>query len=497
MILINPIETPLAFGPIGVRGLARLDPTYPDLLNRLITQWSRKRRRNAIRQRYVDAKAEIKNLNIALSDEIAQALDVVCGWPEKAVYDLAHMCMWDGIVSPDGIDDPFELNDLLDANRFDIELPQAIASEFTHSCVFITTTLGQQSIGEPPIVIMAHSAQWATTLWDRTRRENKAGLVINDTDDLGRPNEITLYTRDWIINMKDPGAGWWVDWKARNPLPRVPMEMMPYRPTLDRPFGRSRVNRPVMSIADRAIRTTLRMDVAAELFTSPGLLINGIDEETFESIKTWSWKMGTVKGISPGEEPDIKPEITTLPQQSMQPYAEQIRELAMEFAGITDIPISSLGIVQDNPASAEAMYKAKEQLVIEAQNANRTNGYVLSRVYQDVVMLRDGLAEVTPELARIGTRWRNPAMPSIVSQSDAMVKQIAAIPELAGTDVALEELGYSDEQIKRIRAQIRTNGQAGVSGGILDKLLGGGDGDTGGRETVPAGGAQNLPARPE
>jgi hypothetical protein len=36
-----------------------------------------------------------------------------------------------------------------------------------------------------------------------------------------------------------------------------------------------------------------------------------------------------------------------------------------------------------------------------------------------------------------------------------MVKQISAIPDLAKTDVALEEMGYTDEQIKRIRGQLR------------------------------------------
>ena len=58
-------------------------------------------------------------------------------------------------------------------------------------------------------------------------------------------------------------------------------------------------------------------------------------------------------------------------------------------------------------------------------------------------------------------------MPSIVSQSDAMVKQISAIPELAETDVALEEMGYTAEQIMRIRSQIR---RAKASESMLTRL---------------------------
>ena len=100
---------------------------------------------------------------------------------------------------------------------------------------------------------------------------------------------------------------------------------------------------------------------------------------------------------------------------------------------------------------------------MEATNANRVNGYALSRVYQNIVMLRDGLTEVSTELAGLSTRWRNPAMPSIVSQADAMMKQITAVPDLAYTDVALEEFGYTKEQITRIRARARrAKGQIAV-----------------------------------
>jgi hypothetical protein len=279
-------------------------------------------------------------------------------------------------------------------------------------------------------------------------------LTVNDVDDLGRPVQVTMYTPSQVIRIRTRGSGWFVDDVRRHGLSRVPMEMLPYRPSLDRPFGRSRISRPVMNITSRAIRAILREDVSSELFTAPGLLLNGVDEGTFETINTWSWKMGHVKGLTKGADEE-QTKVEVLPQQSMQPYVEQLRALATEFAGITDIPVSALGVVQDNPSSAEAMSVAKENLVIEATNANRVNGHGLARVYQNVVMLRDGLDEVSDELAKVATKWRNPSMPSVVSQSDAMVKQISAIPDLAVTDVALEELGYTDEQIRRIRAQIK------------------------------------------
>lgn len=440
-----------------------LTPDLQETLNKLVKQWSKKRPRNILRQSYADMHVDVKNLGIAIPDEIAHGIDVVCGWPEKAVSALASRCMWDGVTASSGVEDPFELGQILHENRFDVELPQTITSELIHSVAFISTTPGDIASGEPPVVIMPHSAEWASALWDRATRSLSAGLLINGADDFGRPTRLTILTPFEAILCVTNGGGWFVKDVRTHRLGRVPMEALPYRPSLDRPFGRSRISRAVMTITDRAIRAALRMDVSSELYTAPGLLLRGITEEAWDAIKgSWTWQLGSVKGVSRDEDGEV-PDVTTIPQQSMSPYVEQLRELAMEFAAATSLPVSSLGIVQDNPSSADAIYAAKEELVVEATNANRVNGYALSRVYQNVVMLRDGLDEVTQELAGVSTRWRNPAMPSIVSQADAMVKQISAIPDLAYTDVALEEFGYTSEQISRIRAQARrAKGQIAV-----------------------------------
>ncbi|MEW6917997.1 hypothetical protein V3M78_06640 [Trueperella pyogenes] len=424
------------------------------VLNDLVKVWSGRRNRNALRQAYVDMKINVRNLGIAVPDEIASSLDVVCGWPEKAVYGLASRCIWDGVVSPTGDEDPFELASILHENRFDVELPQAIASELTHSVAFVSTTPGDTAQGEPSVVVMFHSAEWSAALWDRASRSISAGLLVNKVDDYGFPTKLTILTRFEAIVCETAGAGWFVADIRRHGLSRVPMEALPFRPSLDRPFGRSRITRAVMSITDRAVRTALRGDIGAELFTAPGLLLRGVDPETWAELKaSWDFQMGAIKGLTRDENNEI-PEVTSLPTQSPDAFILQMRALATEFAGVTSLPVSSLGVVQDNPASAEAIYAAKEELITEAANVNRVNGYALSRVYQNVVMLRDGV-ELSDELASIGTRWRNPAMPSIISQADAMVKQISAVPDLALTDVALEEFGYTSEQIARIRSQVR------------------------------------------
>lgn len=443
-------------------------------LNTLVDTWQARYPGNARRQSYLDCKVFVESLNIALPREIARDLRIVSTWPEKAVFSLTSRCHWDGVVAPDGSEDPYGLSSILEENRFATEIGQAIASAATHGVAFLATLPGDVSAGDPPVLVLPYSAMTAAALWDRRRRGISAGLLINDVDYLGRPTELILLTPQVMVSMAPLGSqGWFVTGHVEHHLNRTPMEALVYRGNLDRPLGRSRLTDGVLSIVDRAVRASMRMDLSSELFTAPGLLLRGVDEATFDRIKrSWSWQLGSVKGLSRDEDGDI-PEVDTIPQQSMQPYVDQLRELAQELAGALSLPVGSLGIVQDNPSSADAIYAAREELVTEASDFNDANSYALNRVYRNILMLRDGW--LPDDAARISTHWRNPARPSIVSQSDAMIKQIQAIPELGKTDVALEELGYTRQQIARIRAQVeQSRGRDN-----LDAILRGARGEAG------------------
>lgn len=440
---------PAMFTPPVVAGLTN---TLQAGLNELVGTWQARYQSNMRRQAYLDCKVFVDSLNISLPREIARDLRIVSTWPEKAVFSLTSRCHWDGVVAPDGSEDPYGLVTLLDENRFATEIGLAISSAATHGVSFLVTLPGDVAAGDPPVLVLPYSAMTAAALWDRRRRGIKAGLLINDVDYLGRPTELIMLTPTVMVSMTLFGdSGWYVTGHVEHNLGRTPMEALVYRATLDRPLGRSRLTDGVLSIVDRAVRASMRMDVSSELFTAPGLLLRGVDEATFSQIKSsWSWRLGSVKGISRDEEGEL-PEVDVLPQQSMQPYVDQLRELAQEMAGALSLPVGSLGIVQDNPSSADAIYAAREELVTEASDFNDANSYALNRVYRNILQLRDGW--LPEDAARISTHWRNPARPSIVSQSDAMIKQIQAIPELGKTDVALEELGYTRQQIARIRAQ--------------------------------------------
>lgn len=456
--------------PTDVVGLAEDDAA---LMARLVKQWQAKRSRNALRRQYRDMQVNVAFLGASVPPYMRDQLDIVCGWPDKAVTSLASRCMWDGVTSPSGEEDPLGAMSLLHENRFDLLVPELVDATLTYCCSFVVALPGDPAAGDPDVVVTGADALWATGLWDVRRRGLEAGLLVDSADDNGKPTAMLLLTSEHVTRLALGDRGWVAVARMDHSLGRVPMEPLPYRPALGRPFGRSRISREVMSITDRVVRAGFRTEVSSDLYAAPALLLLGADESMFQNAQgektpLWSWYMGRLKSLPKDEDGD-KPDLQVIPQQSMEPFLAMKRALAAEFASATSLPISALGIVQDNPSSAEAIYAAKEDLVIEAQNTTRSIGYGLNRIVQDAICLRDGIpvSEMDDEVRNLATRWRNPAMPSVVSQSDAVVKQISAIPELAQTDVALEELGYSAEQIVRIRSQIKR----AQAGGVLDRLL--------------------------
>jgi hypothetical protein len=185
--------------------------------------WREKQPRNLLRSVYYDGKAPIRDLGIAIPPSM-RGFSAVLGWPEKAVRQLAARNIFDGFVAPGQDDNPFDLGTVLEANRFDLELPQAIVSTYKHSCSFISTTLGDVSAGDPEVVIVARSAEWSAAIWDRTRRRVSSALAITDATDTGDPTDLILYLPDWVVTAERRGGTWRVVDRQPNPLGVVLIE---------------------------------------------------------------------------------------------------------------------------------------------------------------------------------------------------------------------------------------------------------------------------------
>lgn len=447
------------------RVMVGVAPDELDTIRQLVAVWRNKQPRNILRSVYYDGKMPFKDLQISTPPHVLHRMNAVLGWPEKAVRKLAERNVFDGFVTPEASTDPLGLNELLDANRFDIELPQTITSAYKHSCAFITTTVGDTAAGEPEVVIQARSAEWSAALLDKRRRVVKAMIAIVDTDDEGRPSAFDVHLPDTVLMCRRRPSGSWVAQRLDNPLGEVLAEPIVYDPQLDRPFGRSRITRAVMSITDNALRTIMRMEVSAEFYAAPRMAALGVSEDAFARGK-WAAAIDRWFAITRDEDGNL-PQVQQFPQMSMQPLTDLYRTYASQFAGETDLPVSALGIVQDNPPSAEALYAAEKDLITTARASNRVIGAALQRVARRAVMLRDGLESPTEEMLGIRANWVNPAFTSPATSAAALVQLAQVFPWLSESEDALRYAGFEQPQIVRMLSDKRR----AEGGAVIDRIL--------------------------
>ncbi|WP_406234945.1 phage portal protein [Nocardia sp. NBC_01009] len=439
-----------------------LSPQDQNTLDCLIRQFRAKWPRNELRARYYDHKNVLKDFGISIPPQL-KGVETVVGWPEKAVDALARRIRHDGFVIPGGDAESLGINDMWAANRMDIEAPQAQTSALIHSCAFIATTLGDVASGEPEVLMTARSALSGTGIWDPRRRRLSSALSIVAYDESfphdHRITELVMYLPDRVLIMTRNSQGKWTVDTRPHTLGRVPVELLVFRPRLDRSFGSSRITRAVMSITDEAVRTVLRTEVSAEFYSSPQRYMLGADPDAFVDAKGrvrtgWEAILGHMLAIGRDEDGNV-PTVGQFPQMTMQPHIEHMRSIATRFSGATNLPVGALGVVQDNPSSAEAIYAAKEELITEAEYAGDVFGMGWTNAVRTGLMLRDKLTEAPPEWNRLRVNWRDPATPSRSAATDAVQKLVTAFPWLAESQVALEQLGWDETTIARAMADKR------------------------------------------
>ena len=440
------------------RFITGVDEVELDAIRGLYDVWAQKYPGNVIRSQYRDMKVRIKPTGNMPAEAIAR-VEAVSEWPEKAVTALAERSIFEGFVTPGGDQDPFDLRSILRANRFDLELPQAIDSTYTHSCSFITTALGDVASGEPEVLVMAREATWTAARWDSRRRVVRDMLAITGTDDNGAPSSMDVFFPDSVLSLTRRPSGSWVADRRTNPTGEVLAEPLVYEPSLTRPFGRSRISRAVMNITDRALLAVIRAEIASDFYASPRMYALGVSQDAFTRGK-WQAAIDSWFAISKDEDGDT-PTVGQFPQMTMQPLNDHYRTIATQFSGATGVPVSSLGIVTDNPPSAEALYADDRRIVNTARRQNRFMGSALARVGQRVVKLRDGDVS-SPELDELDVAWANPAFTSPNTASDALVKLASVFPWLSESEVALEYAGFSQAEITRLLSDKRRTQGAGV-----------------------------------
>ncbi len=445
-----------------------LDTTEQDTLDGLLAHLAKKAPRNLLRASYYDGKRALRQVGSVIPPQYYK-LGLVLGWSAKAVDMLARRCNLDGIIWPDGDLEDIGLDELWLGNLLDSTFNQAETSGLIHAVSFLLTTRGGE--GEPAALIHAKDAMSAAGHWNARARRLDSLVSVHARDENGASTALTMYLPDLTISCAKDG-GWAVEDRQEHPW-GMPAEPLVYRPRTGRPLGSSRISRTVMSLHDQALRTVIRMEGHADVYSFPEMWMLGADESIFTDENgapkaAWQVMLGRIKGI-PDDEDATQPraDVKQFPASNPTPHITQLDQQAQLFAGETSIPLTSLGVSdQSNPTSADSYIASREDLIAEAEGCTDDWSPAIRRTITRALAIQNGLSEIPPEWSTIAPKWRSPVYLSKSAAADAGSKQIAAAPWLAETEVGLELLGLTDQQITRALAERRRMGGSAAMAAI-------------------------------
>lgn len=407
--------------------------------------------KNAKKHKYYEGKITLNdvNLGIALPQNLKN-IGIGCAWGQKTVDVLASRSMFDGFVDQSGSDASI-MDSIVSRNNLITEYNKACRSELEYGCSF--ATLSQFSDGTPKIRF--HSPVSAAALWSGEKGRIDCGLAIIDTrkdeaDKTWQPSILNLYTDTdtWVLT-RDNSA--WSAVRVPHNFGQPLMVPMTWNATSQKPFGRSRLKLPIRNLIDGYVRTIINATIGLEFATSPQKYLLGITDDQYDQIINQKFKqyVGSLMIATPNPETGQNPQFGQLAQGNISPHVEMLRILAAQFSAATGLTVTDTGVVNDaNPTSSDAIIAQSQTLIAMAEQLNAENGDALETVARLALAMQG-----TNTDNNIIAHFKNPSMPSVAVTADAAIKIASARPNFSSTDTFLEMVGFSQADIRRIRAQ--------------------------------------------
>lgn len=445
----------IIFMPGRITGLPEREQ---EMLENLLTVYQNNSIKNETKERYYDGKVSLGevNLGIALPQGLA-GLEIGCAWGAKTVDVLAGRSMFDGYVGENG-EEVDEMADIVRDNDLIAEYPKACRDELKIGCSFATLSADD----DIKCRIRFHSTKSAAAVWSGEKGRIAYGMAIIDTapadDNLTWiPSMIRLDTDEatWILRRND--QQWYAE-EHRHKMGRPLMEPLIWNPTSSKPFGQSRIKEPIRRLIQGYVRTIANATIGLEFSTAPQKYLLGITDDQYDAVVNSKFKqyVGNIIASTNNPETGEKPTFGQLQQGNISPHVEMLRILATQFSAATGLTVTDTGVVNDaNPTSSDAILAQSQTLVSMAEQLNARNGDSLRNIaLMALAIANDTTIDALTETQKnIVAHFKNPAMPSVAVTADAAIKIASARPEFASTDTFLEMIGFSQADIRRVKAQ--------------------------------------------
>lgn len=435
------------------------DVALPDSLqgvfNRLWLVWRDRRIENSIKVAYYNCEQPLRNLNITIPPRMADRVNSRCDWARMAVDYLANRSVFEGFAFAE-TDETNEaiINAIVDGNDMTDVYDGATRAELICSPAFLTVSAG--FAGEPSAIIRAYSATEAAALWNERKRRIEAAFTVVSSDDFGEPDAYNIYTENAVIEVWKVG-GLWKYKEHPHDHGRPLIEPLRYRWDTWHPFGHSRISKSVRDVTDEARANEVYTAVASEFYSAPQRYLLGADDDIFDGVDKWEAYIGNIFAVTRDADGNV-PQYGQLPQMTLEPLLARRRDLAKQFSGMTGVPTHSLGVVADsNPTSYEAMHMSENDIVIEAEHLNRSNGKALENVARMALAIAKGkpIGQLDSAESSVFAIFANPQRPSLSQRSDFAMKTAAIYPAYVETSVFKEDMGWDAATRKRLENEER------------------------------------------
>ena len=421
------------------------------LVNGLMGQLDAHRRKNELRQAFMDCR------HIPVPPPTVPGylrnIQFVLGWPAKAVESLARRVRLTGMSIPGSEMADFGLDEIVDENEYIAQSRMAQLAAFEQGVSWLVASGGDESAGEPPVLITRQNALDGTGIWDPRLRRMTSFLSIRARSNDGNVTGFTLYTGNQVIIALNGAVVSRQDW----PYLRIPVEPLIYRQRDTRPFGSSRISRPIMKITDSAVRAVMRSEGTADFYSSPLIALFGPDESVFNNTPPMKLLLSSIFAIPDNDDntaQNPRADLKQLQQASQQPHISQLQVWAQLFAAEASIPVSSLGVgmVQANPTSDESYIASREDLISEAEDAQDGFSRAHVRILQDAWMITNRSSDLPSELRKLTPVWRDPRHESQAGAADWLTKVASVLPWVAESDTVLDLIGLPEDTVTRLKA---------------------------------------------
>ena len=450
---------PLGMATVDFGGILNADGLSAETkwwLGLLVDEYQSHAGHNEDLRRYYDGRVQVSDYG----SKAEVPNDQTCHWPSKAVDALADRIRLERINAPADYDRT-ALDGILGRNNLVNGYNRHLTPKLLYGCMAATVT--RNAAGHA--VVRFHSAETFTAVPSPDGRDGVvgAGLAIARMEFTpwgGRrmvPTIVNLHLPGNVVELRQVAAGQWVAEDGLTPEREPSLYVFCHDGTgTMNAFGRTRVTRFVRTLTDDAIRCMWHMQISGAYYSVPKLAMLNLLPEQYEAVvgDKLKYQLDRVLATEVDESGGPGTTIQQFSGNSPQPFVDELRALAAQFSGATGVPLNSLGIVQDNPSSAEAIGASREDICLIAQRDIDEDRKTIERVVRAALSVeRNTTIDQLDEGDRaITASFADPLIHSRSEMADWAVKINSMRPSFGQTDVAARMVGIDDADLESVKS---------------------------------------------